>query len=60
MAVRQHTQDVRVCPCVRQYTQDVRQHTQDVRQYTQDVRQHTQDVRGRPSVHAGPSCRLFG
>ncbi|KAG5373781.1 hypothetical protein IGI04_042906 [Brassica rapa subsp. trilocularis] len=41
----------RVCPYVRQYTQDVRQHTQDVSQYTQDVRQHTQDVRGRPSVH---------
>ena len=37
---------VRVCPCVRQYTQDVRQ-------YTQDVRQHTQDVRGRPSVRTG-------
>ncbi|WZY71442.1 hypothetical protein YC2023_003682 [Brassica napus] len=57
--VRQHTQDVRGCPCVRQCTQDVRQHTQDVRQHTQDVRGcpcvsvcpsvHT----GRPSAHTG-------
>ncbi|WZZ15277.1 hypothetical protein YC2023_108366 [Brassica napus] len=50
---------VRVCPCVRQHTQDVRQHTQDVRQHKQDVRGcpcvsvcpsvHT----GRPSAHTG-------
>ncbi|WZZ14879.1 hypothetical protein YC2023_107968 [Brassica napus] len=53
---------VRVCPCVRQctqdvrqHTQDVRQHTQDVRQHTQDVRQHTQDVRGCPCVSVCPS-----
>ncbi|KAG5385923.1 hypothetical protein IGI04_037393 [Brassica rapa subsp. trilocularis] len=46
--VRQHTRDVRGCPCVRQCTQDVRQHTQD-------VRQHTQDVRGCPCVSVCPS-----
>ncbi|KAG5412918.1 hypothetical protein IGI04_000485 [Brassica rapa subsp. trilocularis] len=64
--VRQHTQDavqhmaglpvaVRVCPCVRQCTQDVRQHTQDIRQHTHDIRQHTQDVRGCPCVSVCPS-----
>ncbi|CAG7863537.1 unnamed protein product, partial [Brassica rapa] len=34
VAVRQHTQDVRVCPCVTSVC----------------VRQHTQDVRGCPCV----------
>ncbi|WZY99246.1 hypothetical protein YC2023_071575 [Brassica napus] len=46
VSTRRTSVAVCVCPCVRQYTQDVRQ-------YTQDVRQHTQDVRGRPSVHTG-------
>ncbi|WZZ15627.1 hypothetical protein YC2023_108716 [Brassica napus] len=60
VCVHQHTQDVRVCPCV---FMCVRQHTQDVRgcpsvhisaHWTSvGVRQHTQDVRGCPSAHTG-------
>ncbi|KAG5374268.1 hypothetical protein IGI04_042419 [Brassica rapa subsp. trilocularis] len=55
--VRQHTQDVRCCPCV---SVCVRQHTQDVRGclpaltgrlwLSMAVRQHTQDVCGCPCV----------
>ena len=51
VCVRQHTQDVRGCPCVSVY---VRQHTQDVHGclcVAVCVRQHTHDVRGCPSVH---------
>ncbi|WZY94010.1 hypothetical protein YC2023_066339 [Brassica napus] len=60
VCVRQHTQDVRGCPCV---SVCVRQHTQDVcvcpwvsvstHRTSVCVRQHTQDVRGCPSAHTG-------
>ncbi|WZY93891.1 hypothetical protein YC2023_066220 [Brassica napus] len=63
VGVRQHTQDIRGCPCV---SVCVRQHTQDVRgcpsvhisarcthRTSVGVRQHTQDVRVCPSAHTG-------
>ncbi|WZY94007.1 hypothetical protein YC2023_066336 [Brassica napus] len=46
VCVRQHTQDVRACPCV---FVCVRQHTQDVR----GCPSYTQDVCGCPSAHTG-------
>ncbi|CAG7863307.1 unnamed protein product, partial [Brassica rapa] len=52
VSVRQHTQDVRVCPCVSVSTH--RTSVADVRGcpcVSVCVRQHTQDVRGCPSVH---------
>ncbi|WZY94052.1 hypothetical protein YC2023_066381 [Brassica napus] len=58
MGVRQHTKDVRGCPCVFVY---VRQHIHDVpgcpsvhisaRWKSVCIRQHTQDVRGCPSAY---------
>ncbi|WZY93795.1 hypothetical protein YC2023_066124 [Brassica napus] len=62
MGVRQHTQDVRVCPsahtgcpglsvCVRQHTQDVRDCNYGPRGLSD---QYTQDVRGCPPAHTGP------
>ena len=60
MCVRQHTQDVRVCPPAHTgrpwLSVAVRQHTQDVRGspcVSVCVRQHTQDIRVCPSVHTG-------
>ena len=50
VVVRQHTQDVRGCPCV---SVCARQHTHDVRgclSVSVCVRQHTQDVCGCPCV----------
>ena len=63
MGVRQHTQDVRVCPPAHTgrlwLSVAVHQHTQDVRGclcVSVCVRQHTQDVRGCPSAHTGRPC----
>ena len=60
MGVRQHTQDVRVCPPAHTahlwLSVAVCQHTQDVRGCPfvfVCVRQHTQDICGCPSAHTG-------
>ncbi|CAG7875901.1 unnamed protein product [Brassica rapa] len=50
MAVRQHTQDVRVCPCV-----SVSTHMMSLA-----VHQYTYQHAGRWTQHAGPSRGLFG